>query len=273
MNAFFDIMGPSLAAGFLLVLIHGALGMHVLARGVIFVDLALAQIAAFGASLAYQQGAEPFSFSVFAWAFAFTLAGAFLFSFFWDREHPVLQEAFIGITFSLASAAAVLVLSHTPHGAEHLQETLSGGGMLWLTWKDVGVLLFLYGMVGFFLFWKRDILWLCSEKPEEAKQKKIPLRLWDLAFYTAFGLTVTSSVKVAGVLAVFSFLIMPVVSAALLEKKGTARLVWSWILGTAGCGAALTAAYFWDVPSGAMVTVTLGALVIGATFFKKLRRL
>src|SRR5258708_28971794 len=119
-------MALPLLACLLLALIHPALGQHVLARGVIFVDLALAQIAALGQSVAFLLGAEPHSPSMYFWSFGFTLLGAALFSFLWDREHSVLQEAFIGISFALATAATLLMLSNAPHGAEHVSATLSG---------------------------------------------------------------------------------------------------------------------------------------------------
>lgn len=273
MTAFLDIMAPSLAASVLLALIHAALGVHVLARGVIFADLALAQVAALGASVAYLRGAEAFDPSVFLWSFAFTLLGAALFSFFWNREHAVLQEAFIGITFALASAATILLLARAPHGAEHLQNTLSGGGILWLTWGDVGLLALLYGGAGGFLYGKRKTLWLCSTDPAAARRRGVPLRGWDFAFYAVFGLVVTSSVKVAGVLAVFAFLIMPVVAATLLGLRGAPRLLAAWGFGTAGSLLSSWIAYVGDLPTGATVVGVFGAGVAAVTLLRRLDRL
>ena len=130
---FLAVMALPLLACLLLTLILPALGRHVLARGVIFVDLALAQIAALGQSVAFLLGAEPHDPSMYYWSFGFTLLGAALFSFLWDREHSVLQEAFIGISFALATAATLLLLANAPHGAEHVSGTLSGEALGWVT--------------------------------------------------------------------------------------------------------------------------------------------
>src|ERR1700675_1632908 len=162
MSNFFSVMALPLLACLLLVLIHPALGQHVLARGVIFVDLALAQIAALGQSVAYRLGAEPHDPSMYYWSFGFTLLGAALFSFLWDRNHSVLQEAFIGISFSLATAATLLLLANAPHGAEHVQHTLSGEALGWIAPHDVALMAVFYGIVGSFLYLAREKLYLCS---------------------------------------------------------------------------------------------------------------
>ena len=137
---FLTVMALPMLACLLLVLILPSLGQHVLARGVIFVDLALAQIAALGQSVAFLLGAEPHDPSMYFWSFGFTLLGAALFSFLWDREHSVLQEAFIGISFALATAATLLLLSNAPHGAEHVRGALSGEALGWVTWKDIVIM-------------------------------------------------------------------------------------------------------------------------------------
>jgi zinc/manganese transport system permease protein len=217
---FLSVMALPLLACLLLVLILPALGQHVLARGVIFVDLALAQIAALGQSVAFLLGADPHDPSTYYWSFGFTLLGAALFSFLWDREHSVLQEAFIGISFALATAATLLMLSNAPHGAEHVSGALSGEALGWVTWKDIAIMATLFVVVGTFLFLSRKKLLLCSEDPKQAKQAGLSVRKWDFLFYASFGLVVTSSVKVSGVLAVFSYLIVPVVCATLLGRHG-----------------------------------------------------
>ena len=128
MSNFFSVMALPLLACLLLALMLPSLGQHVLARGVIFVDLALAQIAALGQSVAFLLGAESHDPSTYYWSFAFTLLGAALFSFLWDRDHSVLQEAFIGIAFAFATATTLLLLANSPHGAEHVQGTFERRG-------------------------------------------------------------------------------------------------------------------------------------------------
>src|SRR5256885_7667129 len=231
---FLAVMALPLLACLLLVLILPALGQHVLARGVIFVDLALAQIAALGQSVAFLLGADPHDPATYYWSFGFTLLGAALFSFLWDREHSVLQEAFIGISFALATAATLLLLANAPHGAEHVSGTLSGEALGWVTWKDIAIMATRFAIVGSFLFFSRKKLSLCSEDPKKARASGLSVKKWDFLFYAAFGLVVTSSVKVSGVLAVFSYLIVPIVCATLLGRRGQGPLFWALALGVVG---------------------------------------
>ena len=268
---FFSVMALPLLACFLLALIHPSLGRHVLARGVIFVDLALAQIAAMGQSVAYLLGAEPSDPSMYYWSFGFTLLGAAIFSFLWDREHSVLQEAFIGISFALATAATLLLLANAPHGAEHVRGSLSGEALGWVTRRDIAVMAVLYAVVGSFLFLKRKTLILCSEDPKEARRRGLSVKLWDFLFYASFGLVVTSSVKVSGVLAVFSYLIVPMVCATLLGKRGPVRLYWAWGIAFVASvlGAALS--YLRDWPMGATIVCIFGVTVAVISFTVRMK--
>jgi zinc/manganese transport system permease protein len=233
----------------------------VLARGVIFVDLALAQIAALGQSVAYLLGAQPHDPSMYYWSFGFTLLGAALFSFLWDREHSVLQEAFIGISFALATAATLLLLSNAPHGAEHVSQTLSGEALGWVTWRDIIIMATLYAVVGAFLYFGRRKLLLCSEDPKKARQMGLSVRKWDFFFYASFGLVVTSSVKVSGVLAVFSYLIVPVVCATLLGRRGRGRLYWAWVIAFVVSVLGAVVSYLKDWPMGATIVCLFGLTV------------
>jgi zinc/manganese transport system permease protein len=262
MSNFLSVMALPLLACLLLVLILPSLGQHVLARGVIFVDLALAQIAALGQSVAFLTGAEPHDPSTYYWSFAFTLLGAALFSFLWDRNHSVLQEAFIGIAFALATAMTLLLLANAPHGAEHVQGTLSGEALGWVSLRDVGIMAVFYTVVGAFLFLKRKILHLCSSDVPEAKRRGHSLKLWDFLFYTAFGLVVTDAVRVSGVLAVFSFLIVPVVCASLLGHQGKNRLMWAWGMGVVVSITGSVLSYAKDWPMGATLVSVFGVTAI-----------
>jgi zinc/manganese transport system permease protein len=228
---------------------------------VIFVDLALAQIAALGQSVAFLLGADPHDPSTYYWSFGFTLLGAALFSYLWDREHSVLQEAFIGISFALATAATLLLLSNAPHGAEHVSGTLSGEALGWVTWRDIAIMATLFAVVGTFLFFNRRRLSLCSEDPKQAKRMGLSVKKWDFLFYAAFGLVVTSSVKVSGVLAVFSYLIVPVVCATLLGRKGPAQLYWAWAIALAVSVLGGVFSYLKDWPMGATIVCLFGVTV------------
>jgi zinc/manganese transport system permease protein len=258
---FLAVMALPLLACLLLTLILPALGRHVLARGVIFVDLALAQIAALGQSVAFLLGAEPHDPSTYYWSFGFTLLGAALFSFLWDREHSVLQEAFIGISFALATAATLLLLSNAPHGAEHVSGTLSGEALGWVTWTDIAIMAILFAIVGAFLFLSRRKLILCSEDPKKARQMGLSVKRWDFLFYAAFGLVVTSSVKVSGVLAVFSYLIVPVVCATLLGLRGRRQLYGAWGIALVVSVLGAVFSYLKDWPMGATIVCLFGVTV------------
>jgi len=259
--SFFAVMALPLLACLLLVLILPALGRHVLARGVIFVDLALAQIAALGQSVAFLLGAEPHDPAMYYWSFGFTLLGAALFSFLWDREHSVLQEAFIGISFALATAATLLMLSNAPHGAEHVSGSLSGEALGWVTWKDIAIMATIFAIAGAFLFFNRRKLSLCSEDPKKARAMGLSVKRWDFLFYAAFGLVVTSSVKVSGVLAVFSYLIVPIVCATLLGRHGRSRLYWAWVIGFVVSILGAVLSYMRDWPMGATIVCLFGVTV------------
>jgi len=259
--SFFTVMALPLLACLLLALILPSLGRHVLARGVIFVDLALAQIAALGQSVAFLLGAEPNDPRTYLWSFGFTLLGAALFSFLWDREHSVLQEAFIGISFALATAATLLMLSNAPHGAEHVSGTMSGEALAWVTWKDIAIMAAIFAVVGAFLFFNNRKLLLCSEDPKAARAQGLSVKRWDFLFYAAFGMVVTTSVKVSGVLAVFSYLIVPIVCATLLGRTGAGRLTWAWIIAFVASILGAFFSYLKDWPMGATIVCLLGVTV------------
>jgi zinc/manganese transport system permease protein len=271
MHEFLSVMALPMLACLLLVLIHPSLGQHVLARGVIFVDLALAQIAALGASVAFLLGHEEHDPATYLWSFGFTLLGAALFSFLWDRKHSVLQEAFIGISFSLATAATLLLLANAPHGAEHVQGVLSGEALGWVGVRDLAVMTPLYLLVGVFLWRNHRTILLCSEDPEEAERQGHSVRWWDFGFYAAFGLVVTSSVKVSGVLAVFNFLIVPLVCAQLLGARGSHRLWLGWLIGLVVTALGAGLSYGKDLPMGACIVCLFGIAVILASVISKLR--
>ncbi len=192
--------------------------------------------------------------------FGFTLLGAALFSFLWDRGHSVLQEAFIGISFAFATATTLLMLANSPHGAEHVQGTLSGEALGWVSWRDIAIMAAFYAVIGAFLYWKHKTLLLCSSDPQGAERQGLSIKTWDFLFYTAFGLVVTDAVRVAGVLAVFSFLIVPVVCASLLGRKHR-RLYWAWGIGIVVSITGSVLSYVRDWPMGATVVCIFGVTV------------
>ncbi|MCB0357369.1 MAG: metal ABC transporter permease, partial [Bdellovibrionales bacterium] len=213
-----------LAAPFLmcvaLIGIHCYLGIHVLARGIIFIDLALAQVAAFGALLAFIVGFEHNEITTYFISLAVTLITAFFLAHTNRLRFQISQEAIIGIIYALASAAIVLLIDRVSHGSEHLKQSLIGN-LLWVTWGDVIKVILIYSAVGFvhFIFRQHFI---------QSSAKGGNYWLWDFLFYGLFGVVITSSVHYAGVLLVFSFLIVPAVISSLFYKSWRARLFLGW---------------------------------------------
>lgn len=257
------LLAPFVAC-LILVGIHAYLGLHVLAREVIFVDIALAQIAALGTTVAFLAGYELDGAPAYGVSLAFTFVGAAVFALSRNLRERVPQEAIIGITYAVASAASILFVDKAPHGAEHIKYILVGN-ILWVTWEHVGLLAVVYGILGAFHWVFRKKFLALSFDHDAPESKTFKAMLWDLLFYMSFGFVITSSVQVAGVLLVFTFLIVPAVFSALFSKRLGVRLAIAWVLGGVVSGVGLGASFQWDLPSGAAVVVTFGiALVLGA---------
>ncbi|MBI4561854.1 MAG: metal ABC transporter permease [Candidatus Rokubacteria bacterium] len=240
--------------------IHVYLGLHVLARGVIFVDLALAQVAALGITVAFLAGHPIQSEAAYWYALVFTVGGALLFSASRIRRAPIPQEAVIGIAYAVSAAAAVLAVDRAPQGSEHIKQLLVGS-ILTVTPSEVGALAVLYAIIGALHWLIRRPLLEISFDPEAAIRQGRWLRWWDFFFYASFGLVVTSSVRIAGVLLVFSYLIVPAAVGALLSQSVTGRLLVGWGFGFLVSVLGLSASYVWDLPTGATVVTTFGALL------------
>jgi len=250
-----DLLIVPFLACLVLTGIHAYLGLHVLARGVIFVDLALAQVAALGLTAGLLAGHPPQSDAAYGWALAFTAGGAALFMLTRERRSVVPQEAIIGIVYAVAAALTVLVLDRVPQGGEYIKQLLVGS-ILAVTADEVIRIAALYAAIGAF-HWlaRRPMLTLSSGgAPPRAA-------LWDFVFYFTFGLVVTSSVRVAGVLLVFSYLIVPAVVGAWLTTSLGRRLLIGWTVGVVVSALGLAVSYLADLPTGATVVATFGAVL------------
>jgi zinc/manganese transport system permease protein len=260
-----EIIFPGFLACLLLTGFLSYLGVHVLAREVIFVDIALAQIAALGTAVASYNGVEPHTAASWVWSLVFTFLGAALFALTRGVRKRVPQEAFIGITYAVAAASAILVAKFLPHGDEEIKEILIGS-LLTVTLPEVGVTAAIFAVLAVlhFVFRKR-FLHLSFEHHDADDDGGWRAMLWDLLFYATFGVVITSSVQMAGVLLVFSFLIVPAVFSALFTKRLGVRLVMAWVLGAVVSALGLLGSFELDLPTGAAVVVTFGvALVLGA---------
>jgi len=241
--------------------IHVYLGLHVVEREVIFVDLSLAQLAVLGAAVASLWGLDPHDPPTYLAALGFTVVGAVVFSITRSERGRVPQEAIIGIVYAVASAATILILNNAPHGAEHIRDVLVGQ-LLAVEARDVRRLALLYLVLGALHFWWRKKLLLISRDPDAARAQGVNVKRWDFLFYLTFGLTVTASVEFGGVLVVFSYLIVPSVVAALLAERIGARLAIGWIVATLASVLGMLASVWLSAPPGASVVCVFGALLL-----------
>lgn len=261
MTDFLELMYLPLLACLILSGMHAYLGLHVVARGVIFVDLALAQVAACGATFGVLLGFGLHSNGGYLCALGATLIGASVITFTRFKNSPVPQEAMIGIVYVIAAALAVLVLSRAPEGGEELKSLLVGH-LLFVEPGEVVKLTVLYTLVGFVHFLGRHQLLLISHDPAEAERRGISIRRWDLLFYATFGVVVTSSTELAGVLLVFSYLIVPAVCGILLGHSTKSRLLVGWAVGVLTSGAGIALSYLADLPTGATIVCTFGGALL-----------
>ncbi len=248
-------------ASLILTGIHAYLGVHVVERGVIFVDLALAQIAALGATIAILLGMDVHGQGAYWLSLAFTFIGAAIFAFARTRAAHIPQEAFIGIAYAVASAAAILVMSKATGETEHLKDMLVGN-ILAVDRAEVLKTALLYGVIGLFHYLFRRNFLLISTDPAGAEARGLNLRLWDFLFYASFGFVVTSSVSIAGVLLVFCYLIVPSVGAMLLAEQVGTRLAIGWTMGTLVSALGVYFSVWLDLPTGATIVCTFGAILL-----------
>src|SRR5438034_3898348 len=251
-------------ASLILTGIHAYLGVHVVERGVIFVDLSLAQIAALGATIALLlpiTGGDPHAPITYWISLAFTFLGALVFSTIRSRRARIPQEAIIGICYAVSSAAAILAMSKATSEAEHLKDMLVGN-ILAVSWAEVRKTALLYGVIGAFHYIFRRKFLAISMDPQRAEAQGMSIRFWDFLFYASFGFVVTSSVSIAGVLLVFCYLIVPSVAAMLYAEGVGRRLAIGWSMGTIVSALGVYLSLQLDLPTGATIVCTFGLVLI-----------
>jgi zinc/manganese transport system permease protein len=250
---------PSFLVAVCLVGIHAYFGIQVLTRNVIFVDLALAQIAALGATVAFMLGHPAQGLATYGYSLTFTLFAAVLLAFTRRWATRIPQEALIGVIYVVAAAAAILLIDRAPQGAEHLKQILTGN-ILTSGWSDLGLIVPLYAAVAL-------LHWLLRRRLTGGGSL-----LWEFVFYATFGVVVTSSVALAGVLLVFSFLIIPATIGVLYAAVLSRQLAIGWIIGTLTSAVGLGASFAFDLPTGAaMVCAFGGALALAGLLYPFLR--
>jgi zinc/manganese transport system permease protein len=260
---------PPLVACLVIVAIHSYLGLHVIAREVIFVDLSLAQMAALGSTVAILAGSQPDSQSSLLYALAFTSLGAAVFAMTrTDRKGLVPQEAIIGIVYVMASAAAILVADRTPRGGEAIKDILVGS-LLWVTWPTIMRLAAIYAAIGIFHWILRRRFLTISFHPETAVARGWRIRWWDFWFYLTFGIVITFSVPIAGVLLVFSFLVVPAAIAFQFTRRQGSLAAISWLAGTLASALGLWISFHYDLPTGPVVVCMFGLVLLAAYLLRR----
>ncbi len=254
-----EILAAPFVLCVLLVVSHTYLGLHVLARGIIFVDLSLAQVAALGASVAFLFGQDVHGASAQAYAFAATLLAAFGFARLRAVADKTTREVIIGCVYVVATALAIVILSRSVSGMEELKRLLNGS-ILWVGWDQVAVIAGVYGALALLHAAGRRRFDALSFGEAAAGGKGS--FLWEYLFFASFAVVITLAVQIAGVLIVFAFLIIPAFSASLLAVGWDRRLPLGWLLGVIGSAGGLAAAYLWDLPVGPTVVCALGILPV-----------
>lgn len=267
-----QVMRWPLAACLILPPLLVYLGLHVVKREVIFVDLALAQVATLGTCVGLIMGYQ-FNDRVTFWiSLGVTFLGAGLFS--WSRsskKHPVPQEAIIGITFVVAAAGVILLLSRVAGGKEELEHLLTGD-ILNVTGAEVGQRAVIFVVLAAFYAAFHNRFALISSDPASAFAQGMKVRLWDFLFYAAFSLVVVSFVRVAGVLLTFAYLIVPAVCGVMLATRWMGRLAIGWGIAATASLMGLVASYWLDLPTGAAIVCANGLLLVLVSAFSVVRR-
>jgi zinc/manganese transport system permease protein len=247
------------------------LGLHIVQRGVIFVDLALAQTAAFGTCVGMLMGYDPHDWQNYVFSLGFTMLGAVVLTFTRTRHQTVPQEALIGVVYVVAAAASILALSKGSGGSEELQRSLVGE-LLVVRHDEVLKTFGLFVVIGAVHFVFRKKFMAISANPVQAAAGGLNVRWWDFVFYMLFGLVVTSFVHIGGVLLVFSYLVVPAVCATFLVNSFGARFALGWLIATVSSVVSLFITAKVDLPIGAAIVCVLGVALVLAAWLGRYRR-
>lgn len=259
-----QILLPAFALSGLMIITHTYLGLHVLARGIIFVDLALAQVAALGISVAFLLGEDAHGPRAQLYAFVATLLAAFAFAGLRRIEGKTMREVIIGCVYVVTTALSIVILSRSAQGMEELK-SLFNGNILWVRWDEIALVAGLYAALALFHFIFRKQFLALSFEPDAAAR---PGFLWEFLFFASFAVVITLAVNVAGVLLVFAFLIIPAFSASILTASLFKRLLLGWGLGLLGSTGGLWLSFAADLPTGATVVSVLGVVPLAAAIMR-----
>ncbi len=252
------ILLPASILCLLMILTHTYLGLHVLARGIIFVDLALAQVAALGMSIAFLLGEEAHGFTAQLYAFATTLVVAFAFAHLRFIPSKTAREVAIGCVYVVSTALSIVILSRSSQGMEELK-SMFNGNILWASWDEIIVVALVYALLALLHGFYRKRFYALSFNEGENGEGKSSF-LWEFLFFASFAVVITLAVNLAGILLVFALLIIPAFSASIISTRFIIRLGSGWVLAIVGSMAGLWLSYSADLPVGATVVSVLGVL-------------
>ena len=259
-------MMPPLLMAIFIVGMHSYLGIHVLKRGIIFVDLALAQLAALGAIVGLSLGFTPGDTSSYIISFVFILLGSFLFSILRSRDKRIPQEAIIGIIYGLSIAIAMAIADKLSSGGQQIKEMLTGN-ILWVTWDNILKIAIVYSIITLFHIIFRKKFITLSQDYDNVKNMGFSSKLWDFLFFVSFGIVITLSVPIAGVLLVFSFLMIPAAISALFSSSWNVRIIIGWIVGILACMFGFWYSYSQNAPCGPATVCILAVILLCAMLF------
>jgi len=265
------ILLPAFVLSLLMIMTHTYLGLHVLARGIIFVDLALAQVAALGVSVAFLLGQEAHGLMAQLYAFGATLIAAAGFAKLRQLPGKTTREVTIGCVYVVATALTIVILSRSSQGMEELKG-LFNGHILWVSWSEIAIVAVAYVLLAMLHLYYRNRFYSLSFN-EEGEDTDSTSFIWEFLFFASFAVVITLAVNLAGVLLVFAFLIIPAFSASFLSQSTTSRLLIGWLLGACGSAVGLWLSFIADLPTGATMVTVLGALPILAVAVNKLQTL
>lgn len=259
------ILLPAFVMSALMLITHTYLGLHVLARGIIFVDLALAQMAVLGISISFLVGEESHGMMAQLYAFAATLTAAFAFASLRHIADKTTREVIIGIVYVVATALSVMILSRSSQGMEELK-SLFNGSILWVSWQEVSIVAVIYSVLIVLHIFYRQRFYRLSFLSNEARPTSF---IWEFLFFASFATVITLAVNIAGVLLVFAFLIIPAFSSSLVAKSMTSQLLLGWGLALFGVILGLWLSFTANLPVGATMVSVLGLLPLVALGLKK----
>jgi len=264
------IFPPFVAAVSILVIL-GYLGLHVLEREIIFIDIALAQFAATGSTVAlilFHLDHHEGGMTARLFAVGFTFIAAAFFSFVSKKVARISQETVIGVSYAIAAAATLFLLATAAGSDVHMEEMLTGS-LLWASWSDIIQCLIVYGAVGVFHIVFRRQFMQVSRDYKGAERSGVNVMLWDFLFYASMGIVITFTVEFAGVLLTFSFLIIPATFSAMIVRNWGSRIIVSWILGIVVSIVGLSASFMYDTPCGPTLVSVMGFVLVVAAIIRR----